>query len=315
MLKRIHQHLFLIFTVLFAVLVFFFQMRLSGDSAKVSDMAALIVCCAFFCWAAIAGFLEELERKLNKWLEPKTGYALQVDLERHKLKKWQESIEGYAQQASAPTDTYPQRSHRHDLEKSLVHALAPYLVNTSKATDLGAYIRAAADAILGAGQTSDRLDAAKLSLQSAARRAAAAWESVGFKNAKCRVHGLATCACSQAADDLRNSAGFQSEQKAEAEIVAAGLTAPRVTGEQIQALMATLSWRYDQPEGTTSTFAHAFLGRFYLVTGHSGCVSPENFDAALGMKYAREQAEGKARDKLWELEGYKLASKLQGEAA
>ena len=39
-------------------------------------------------------------------------------------------------------------------------------------------------------------------------------------------------------------------------------------------------------------------------------MSPENFDAALGMKYAREQAEGKARDKLWELEGYALHKQL-----
>lgn len=102
------------------------------------------------------------------------------------------------------------------------------------------------------------------------------------------------------------SSGAQADQAAEAEIVAAGLTAPRVTKDQIELLMGKLIWRYEQPEGTTSTFAHAFLGRFYLATGHSACVSPENFNAELGMKYAREQAEGKARDKLWELEGYKL---------
>lgn len=90
----------------------------------------------------------------------------------------------------------------------------------------------------------------------------------------------------------------------------AGLAGPSVTGDQIQALMGKLTWRYEQPDGTTSTFAHAFLGSFYLVTGHSACVSPENFDAAKGMKYAREQAEGKARDKLWELEGWALHSRL-----
>lgn len=104
----------------------------------------------------------------------------------------------------------------------------------------------------------------------------------------------------------------QRSQRTEAEIVALGLTAPRVTAAQINALMDTVTWRYEQPEGTTSTFAHAFLGRFYLATGHSACVSPENFNADLGMKYAREQAEGKARDKLWELEGYALAQSLRG---
>lgn len=109
------------------------------------------------------------------------------------------------------------------------------------------------------------------------------------------------------------STGAQADQAAEAEIVGQGLTAPRVTAEQIQALMEKLIWVYDQPEGTTSTFAHAYLGRFYLATGHSACVSPENFNAALGVKYAREQGEGKMRDKLWELEGYKLHSAIAGQ--
>lgn len=294
MLKRIYQHYFLIATVLSAVLGFFFLKRLDSDAPKVTDMAALVVCCALFSWTAIASVLEDLERKLNKWLEPKTGYA---------------------PQASTPTDPYPQQPHRHALEKSLVHALAPYLVNTSKATDLGAYIRAAADAILGAGQTSDRLDAAILGMKNSVQLAAAAWESVGSKKAKCLVHGLATCACSQAADDLRNSAGFQADQTAEAEIVAKGLTAARVTAEQIQVLIDGLKWRYEHHESPQIIFAHAFLGDFYLATGFSKPVSAENFSPALGMKYAREQAEGKARDKLWELEGYKLFSSQVGAQA
>lgn len=119
---------------------------------------------------------------------------------------------------------------------------------------------------------------------------------------------------SPVADALIESAGYHADQAAEAEIVAAGLTAPRVTADQIQALMDKLTWRYEQPEGTTSTFAHAFLGRFYLATGHSACVSAENFNAALGQKYAHEQAEGKARDKLWELEGWALHRALNAGA-
>lgn len=106
------------------------------------------------------------------------------------------------------------------------------------------------------------------------------------------------------------STGAQADQRAEAEIVGKGLTAPRVTADHIQALMDKLAWSYEQPHGTTSTLAHAYLDGFYLVTGHSACVSPENFNAALGMKYAREQAEGKARDELWKLEGYALAKSL-----
>ena len=87
-----------------------------------------------------------------------------------------------------------------------------------------------------------------------------------------------------------------------------GLAGPSVTGEQIQALMDKLIWVYDQPEGTTTTFAHAYLGSFYVASGYSGCVSPENFDAAKGRKYAREHGEGKVRDELWKVVGYKLWS-------
>lgn len=86
---------------------------------------------------------------------------------------------------------------------------------------------------------------------------------------------------------------------------------PSVTAEHIAAMMARVEYRFDQPGSTTSTFAHALLdGTFYLDTGHSACVSPENFNRATGEKYALEQAETKARNKLWAMEGYLLRSKL-----
>ncbi|TJV03759.1 MAG: hypothetical protein E5Y35_26270, partial [Mesorhizobium sp.] len=44
----------------------------------------------------------------------------------------------------------------------------------------------------------------------------------------------------------------------------------------------------------------------YTVTGESACASPENFDAELGYKIARENA----RKKIWALEGYRLRSEL-----
>lgn len=261
MVKRIHQHFFLIAVALFGVLGFFFLHRLTGDSPKVADIACLVVCWALFALAAIAGLLEDLERKLNKWLEPKTGYA---------------------PQASPPITPYPERNHRDYLNHSLIGALGICLSNRGlDARGVGDFIRKTADAILGG------VPAAKVACTC------------------CPNEGCTNCP----------SAGSKADQAAEVEIIGQGLTAPRVTAEQIQALMANLSWRYEQPEGTTSTFAHAFLGRFYLATGHSACVSPENFDAALGMKYAREQAEGKARDKLWELEGYKLMRQLNGSEA
>jgi len=95
----------------------------------------------------------------------------------------------------------------------------------------------------------------------------------------------------------------------EAEIQAKGLTAPRVTPDVIDALMARVSHVYFVHE--TSTLCHAFLdGTYYLATGHSACISKENFDAALGRKIAYENMLEPMRNKLWELEGYALRKTL-----
>lgn len=97
------------------------------------------------------------------------------------------------------------------------------------------------------------------------------------------------------------------DEQMEQEIQDKGLEAPRVTLDQIKEMMKRVQYIFDQPEFTTSTFAHAFLdGDFYLATGHTACVSKENFDVSLGIKYAQEAAAQKAQDKLWELEGYNL---------
>ena len=97
------------------------------------------------------------------------------------------------------------------------------------------------------------------------------------------------------------------DQSVEQEIQAKGLNAPRITPGHINDLMERVIFNIVVPEGTTSTFAHAYLdGKFYLATGHSACVSPENFDAEIGQKIAMNKAEAMAKDKLWELEGYLL---------
>lgn len=93
----------------------------------------------------------------------------------------------------------------------------------------------------------------------------------------------------------------------EQRILELGLTAPRVTLSTIEELMSRVTYRYENPEGTTSTFAHAYLdGEFYLVSGHSACISPENFDVSVGKTLAARNAEQRVRDRLWELEGYHL---------
>lgn len=97
------------------------------------------------------------------------------------------------------------------------------------------------------------------------------------------------------------------DQQIEQEIQAKGLTAPRITPGHINELMERVIFCVIVPEGTTSTFAHAYLdGKFFLATGHSACVSPENFNAEIGQKIALSKAEAAAKDKLWELEGYRL---------
>ena len=98
----------------------------------------------------------------------------------------------------------------------------------------------------------------------------------------------------------------------EAEIQAKGLTAPRVTPDQIDAMMARVTYRSAGFEGTTSMIVAAFLDDgFYLGCGHSACVSKENFDSEIGFKIAKGNAEKVARDKLWELEGYALRNALK----
>lgn len=89
--------------------------------------------------------------------------------------------------------------------------------------------------------------------------------------------------------------------------------ARRVTPAEIDALVARLVVRVEQPAGTTSTFVHLFLDdRFYIASGHSACVVPENFSAIVGQELATKDAIANARKKLWELEGYLLYMTLHG---
>ena len=115
------------------------------------------------------------------------------------------------------------------------------------------------------------------------------------------------------------------DQTIETEIVAKGLTAPRVTPADIEANIAS-EYYFTASQGVSKeaenhpsycweksldllTFCVLVLRNGFTVTGESACVSPENFDAAEGRKWARE----KAIDKIWPLMGYALKQKLAGE--
>ena len=59
------------------------------------------------------------------------------------------------------------------------------------------------------------------------------------------------------------------------------------------------------------TFCVLVLRNGFTVTGESACASPENFDAEIGRKIARQNA----IEKIWPLMGYELRTKLSGSKA
>ena len=129
------------------------------------------------------------------------------------------------------------------------------------------------------------------------------------------------------------------DQAIEDEIKAKGLTAPRVTPADIDANIAsehyftagegvigafvagefgahggdTVAVRRDiaspevlKPSLNLLTFCVLVLRNGFTVTGESACASPENFDAEIGRRMARQ----KAIDQLWPMLGYELRTKL-----
>ena len=108
----------------------------------------------------------------------------------------------------------------------------------------------------------------------------------------------------------------------EKEINEKGLTAPRVTPQDLQDNIASEHYftaadgdfavRGQRPVGlpddplASLTFCVLVLKNGFTVTGESACASPENFDAELGRKIARQNAE----QKIWPLMGYALKEKL-----
>lgn len=115
----------------------------------------------------------------------------------------------------------------------------------------------------------------------------------------------------------------------ETEIQAKGLTAPRITPGDIEANIASVHYftaaqgayagweKTDEMEPPDFsplrllTFCVLVLKNGFTVTGESACASPENFDAEIGRRIARENAV----NKVWPLMGYELKCRLAREAA
>ncbi len=95
-----------------------------------------------------------------------------------------------------------------------------------------------------------------------------------------------------------------SDQALEYEIQSKGLIAPRITPSHIDSVI--VGEGYHVFPGTTLTICCLLLANGFAVTGESACASPENFDAELGRKIARDNA----KQKIWALEGYALRERL-----
>lgn len=103
----------------------------------------------------------------------------------------------------------------------------------------------------------------------------------------------------------------EEDAEMEREIQTLGLTAPRVTPDQIDALMRGVRYEVQVVPGTTTTLATAIAANgFTLAIGMTACADPANFNADLGAKYAIKDAEAKARQELWKLEGWRLKCHL-----
>jgi hypothetical protein len=101
----------------------------------------------------------------------------------------------------------------------------------------------------------------------------------------------------------------------EAEIAAVS-TAPRVTPADVEAnIAAEYSFTADKAVGdgvplmpalSLLTFCVLVLRNGFTVTGQSACASPENFNAEIGRRVAREDAIRQC----WPLLGYELKERL-----
>lgn len=122
----------------------------------------------------------------------------------------------------------------------------------------------------------------------------------------------------------------QNECAFEAEIQAKGLTAPRITPADLQAAISAEFYftAHDGIEGAIAagsqhfavrhddrradvhtallTFCVLVLQNGFTVVGKSACASPENFDAEMGRRIARQDAVSQ----LWPLLGFNLKQRL-----
>lgn len=112
---------------------------------------------------------------------------------------------------------------------------------------------------------------------------------------------------------------MSTDKQIEQEIQDKGLTAPRITPQDIEdnidsEVSFVVGKLIEKIEGSEHihpslnllTICVITLANGFVVTGESACASPENFDEEVGHKIARANA----INKIWPLMGYELRSKL-----
>lgn len=106
-----------------------------------------------------------------------------------------------------------------------------------------------------------------------------------------------------------------SESSIEKEIQDKGLTAARITPAHIDEQIAgeyfvrasdAFAGAPILPSLSCLTICMLVMKNGFTIVGKSACASPENFDAELGRKIARDDA----RQQIWALEGYQLRTQL-----
>lgn len=189
------------------------------------------------------------------------------------------------------------------------------------------------------------LDAAKTGAQIHAQMFSSALSRISSHASDCPVHNepampAGPCDCATRVPGALESKAYAdgttatgpgplpdlspAEQSIEAEIQAKGLTAPRVMPDDIQQeivgehyFTAEQGARHPDAQNPLDfgdipgnlgllTFCVLRLRNGFTVTGESACASPENFDAAIGRRIARENAV----QKVWPLLGFRLRDKL-----
>ncbi|MEJ5127602.1 Gp49 family protein [Comamonas sp. MYb21] len=217
-----------------------------------------------------------------------------------KLKEQATAVTNETTQAVASVSWPSPRTHRQELELAMVGRMGD--LPLSDPALAGKHVKTMLDA-LEAPPTAAPVDGIL--------------SSAGFSKANCG-------GC-QKVDTIKLPVVDAGADAQEREIQAKGLTAPRVTKEDIQAeivsehyFVASDAIQHDNAVhvfglhgwhlGATlrMTFCVLQLKNGFTVTGESACVSPENFNAQTG----RDIARANAIEKMWLLLGFRLADEL-----